>query len=903
MGRVGLDGEHAMSDKTPRDLTAPALCLAAILLAAGLAGCTVPPPVPEAPPVFAQKWGNYGPIGGQFNVLTGVAVDAAGDVYATDSANNRVQKFTGAGVLLTSWGDYGSANGEMKFPSGIAIGPSGDVYVIDSKNYRIQKFTPAGAYLGQWGSYGTADGQFKMPRGIGVDALGNVFVSDALTHRVQKFTGAGAFIGKWGGYGGGDGQMKFPRGLAVDASGFVYVADYTNHRVQKFDGSGIFLGKWGGQGAADGQFSYPYGVAVDHDGDVYVTDVHNHRVQKFTSFGGFLSAWGTHGGDNGEFAEPYGIAVDAATNVFVVDGGNDRIQKFRYVVDSIDVNVLVDGALWSGPVNYTITGPQSYPGTAAPHFVSPAPAGSYTVAYLSGGPPGATFLNSTFLGPKTLVPGGAIDFTLNFTRPTAVRALATLDGLPWSGPLNHTISGFDWNTYASYSYAGTSAPQTTNVAPGTMVVTVPGVGTGFGAGYFVSYVSGGPPGANLTGTTSPSGSVLFAHETKTVTFHFRTHGLGPDTIVVNATLDGAPWTGNVSYRVDLFAIPQPAGSSFVLGSVPHVLSNVPQHSAIQTDPAMGVTGPGAIYFIQYLSGGPPGAALSGFLPAFWTILHHNATKTFTLQFVSPPPTTGSATVDATLDGLPWTGPVAYTLAGPQTVAGTAAPQTHANLAPGSYTLTYASGGPAAATLSGVSPTGAQAVTVGNATAFTLHFRSKPVTGVLAVNATLDGAPWSGPVSYTLSGAQTILGAAAPQTFVGAAGAYTLAYGSGGPPGATFSGITPAATQTLAGGGSVGFTLAFKREAPVETGAIEVLATAAGAGGAAPWSGPVSFTLTGPQNVSGVSAPQTFTGLPVGTYTLTYVSGGPPGMAPYSTTPSATQTLAPGGTLVFRLNFR
>jgi hypothetical protein len=885
------------------DRTASALLLSLVLLAAGLAGCTVPPPVPEDPPLFAQKWGSYGPGNGQFNVLTGVAVDAAGNVYATDSGNDRVQKFSGSGVLLTSWGGYGTANCQMKFHTGIAVGPTGDVFVLDSKNYRVQKFTPTGAYLGQWGSYGTADGQFRMHRGIAVDSLGNVFVSDAMNHRVQKFTSAGVFLSKWGSYGDGDGQMKFPRGVAVDAAGFLYVADYANHRVLKFDGSGVYLGKWGGQGAAEGQFSSPYGVAVDHDGDVYVTDVYNHRVQKFNPFGGFLSAWGAHGSGNGAFDEPYGIAVDSTPQVFVVDGGNDRIQKFRYVVDSIDVGVLVDGAPWAGPINYTLTGPQSYAGTTAPHFVPSAPAGSYTLAYLSGGPPGAYFLNSTFLGPKTLTAGGAIEFTLNFTRPTAMHVQATLNGLPWSGPLNHSISGFDPNTYAWSSYPGTSAPQTTNVTPGTMTVTVPGVGTGPGALYYASYVSGGPPGANLTGTTSTDGPILLGHHTKTVTFHFRTYGLGPNTIVVNATLDGLPWTGNVSSQVDLFAIPQPPGSSFVLASAPQVLSNLPQQNLTLTDPATGATGPGAYYVIQYLGGGPPGATFAGVAPTFWTVLHQNGTKTFTLQFITPPATTGSVVVDATLDGLPWTGAVAYTLAGPQTVSGSSASQTHAGLLPGSYTLAYVSGGPPGASLAAVAPTATQAVTLGNATTFTMHFRSKPVTGALSVNATLDGAPWTGPVNYTLSGAQTILGTAAPQTFVGAAGTYTLAYGSGGPAGAVFSGVTPTATQTLAGGGTVGFTLAFKRAAPVPTGSIEVLATAAGAGGAAPWTGPVSYTLTGPQNVTGAAAPQTFSGLPVGTYTLTYVSGGPPGMTLFSTTPSATQTLTSGGTLVFRLNFR
>lgn len=902
-----------MSMSKTKDRTLPAFSLVALLVTAGLAGCTsaLTDPDPESPPLFAQAWGTYGGQDGQFNVLTGVAVDAAGHVYATDSANNRVQKFSNVGVHLASWGSLGSANGQMKSPSGIAVDAAGDVYVIDSLNYRVQKFSNSGVFLAKWGSYGSADGQFKMPRGIAVDAQGNVFVSDASTHRVQKFDASGAFVAKWGGYGSGDGQMKFPRGLAVDAGGFVYLADYSNDRIQMFTNAGGFVAKWGATGAGDGQFSRPYGVAVDHAGAVYVTDVLNHRVQKLTALGGFLAAWGGHGHNPGEFVEPYGIAVDASKNVFVVDGGHHRLQKFRYVPDAIAVDVLLDGLPWAGPVAYSITGPQTVAGSTAPHVATPAAAGAYTLAYLSGGPPGAHLLNSTSFGPKTLSPGGAVTFTLNFTAPTAVKVLATLNGSPWSGSLNHTIQRIDISAfngfYGSWSttYPGVSVPSMQNITPGTGVLTVPGLGTGLAVLAYVNYVSGGPAGASYTGATTSFGSpVLMEHHTRTTTFHFRSDGLTPNSIVVNATLDGAPWSGPVGWQVDQFTIPQPPGSTFVGGSVPHALLNVPQANTILTDPTTNATGPGAIYLLQHTGGGPPGASLAGITPAFYAVLHHNGTKTFTLDFVSPPGTVGAATVGAMLDGAPWTGALSYTLAGPQTVSGASAASSHASLPVGAYTLAYVSGGPANASFTSVGPSATQTVTAGNATSYVLHFRSHPTTGAIKVNATLDGAPWTGAVNYTLTGGQAITGTAAPQTFMGAAGTYTLAFVSGGPAGANLVSILPSATQTLAGGGGAAFTLVFEsKEQRPEPGTIVVEATLAGAGGAVVWTGPLNFTLSGPQTLLGSSVGQNFAMAPAGTYTLAYGSGGPPGATLHSITSAPTQTLSPGGTVTFRLNFR
>jgi RHS repeat-associated protein len=83
------------------------------------------------------------------------------------------------------------------------------------------------------------------------------------------------------------------------------------------------------------------------------------------------------------------------------------------------------------------------------------------------------------------------------------------------------------------------------------------------------------------------------------------------------------------------------------------------------------------------------------------------------------------------------------------------------------------------------------------------------TGVLQVNATLDGAPWTGSVNYTLSGPEILNGNTVPADFQNhLAGSYTLTYLSGGPSGATLVGMSPSNTQTLNGGGVASFTLNF-----------------------------------------------------------------------------------------------
>jgi hypothetical protein len=43
---------------------------------------------------FIKKWGSNGTADGQFSSLSGVAVDSSGNVYATDTGNNRIQVFS-----------------------------------------------------------------------------------------------------------------------------------------------------------------------------------------------------------------------------------------------------------------------------------------------------------------------------------------------------------------------------------------------------------------------------------------------------------------------------------------------------------------------------------------------------------------------------------------------------------------------------------------------------------------------------------------------------------------------------------------------------------------------------------------------------------------------------------------
>lgn len=306
------------------------------------------PAIADSPPSFVTAWGSRGTDPGQFKNPQGVAVDSVGNVYVADTNNNRIQKFTAAGVFLAQWGTYGPGNGQFDQPWAIAVDADDNVYVTEHNNHRVQRFSATGTFLTTWGTRGTGNGQFDSPFGIAVDGDGNVYVSEYGNSRVQKFTATGDYLLQWGTRGTGPGEFQEPQGVAVDGAGHVFVADYSNHRVQKFTSTGTFLTDWGTQGTGDGQFDYPAGVAVDDDGTVYVTEYIGNRVQRFTSTGAFLTKWGTPGSGEGAFSQPPGVAVDTVGNVFVADNGNNRIQRFGDRTEpTVEIVTPSDGAAFA----------------------------------------------------------------------------------------------------------------------------------------------------------------------------------------------------------------------------------------------------------------------------------------------------------------------------------------------------------------------------------------------------------------------------------------------------------------------------------------------------------------------------------------------------------------------------
>lgn len=111
------------------------------------------------PPRYISEWGGYGTGPGEFNSPDGVTVSDSGFVYVADNLNQRIQRFTTAGGVVTRWGYLGTVSGAFYAPSDSAVDSAGGAYMTDSNNNRAQKFRTDGQYLASWGAYGAGPGR------------------------------------------------------------------------------------------------------------------------------------------------------------------------------------------------------------------------------------------------------------------------------------------------------------------------------------------------------------------------------------------------------------------------------------------------------------------------------------------------------------------------------------------------------------------------------------------------------------------------------------------------------------------------------------------------------------------------------------------------------------------------
>lgn len=279
-----------------------------------------------------------------FNSPSGVAVDAAGNIYVSDFDNDRVMKWVpgaSSGVVVAGGNGPGNAANQLSGAGGIWVTPNGDLYVVDQSNHRVQKWT-SGATVGitvaGGNGQGSAPNQLSFPTAIFMDASNTLYISDFNNNRVQKWVAgaiSGTTVAGGNGYGDAANQLSNPAGIFVDLNNNVFVTDPANSRVQEWApgaGFGVTVAGGNGQGNASNQLNVPDAIWVDANGNLFISDNGNNRIQEWAAgigFGKTIAGTGVVNNTDLGLSDPVAIFMDKSGNLFVADALNYRVQEFK----------------------------------------------------------------------------------------------------------------------------------------------------------------------------------------------------------------------------------------------------------------------------------------------------------------------------------------------------------------------------------------------------------------------------------------------------------------------------------------------------------------------------------------------------------------------------------------------
>ena len=255
-------------------------------------------------------------IAAQLSHPMGVAFDSSSNMYIVDEYNHLIRKVSTSGIITTVAGnvnaagfsgDGGPAAGaKLYYPTGIAVDSTGNLYITDSGNNRIRKVNTSGTITtvagngnaGYSGDGGLATAaMLNAPIDVKVDNAGNLFFTDYSNQRIRKINTSG-IIGTvagtgTGGFSGDGGQataamLNGPFGVAVDSGGNLSFADWGNNRIRKVAPNGIIstvagTGSYGFSGdggpAIGANVFSPTGITFDNAGNLILADSANSRIR------------------------------------------------------------------------------------------------------------------------------------------------------------------------------------------------------------------------------------------------------------------------------------------------------------------------------------------------------------------------------------------------------------------------------------------------------------------------------------------------------------------------------------------------------------------------------------------------------------------------------------------------
>ena len=303
--------------------------------------------------------------------------DAAGNLYFSDTFNNRIRRVDGSRGIITTIagngeegfsGDGGPATqAALNQPYGIVLDHAGNLYIADRLNRRVRRVdaasgiitTLAGTGEAAYGGDGgpAAQGGLAEPNGLAFGpGEGVLYITDVADNRVRAVDLAAGTIATFAGTGAaehsGDGGKARDAGtfgaraVKVAADGTVYILERQGSSLRAVNPTtgiittiaGTTARGYSGDGgpALAAVFDAPKEMAIDRDGSLLIVDTENHAIRRIARNSGIVSniAGGRQGsgGDGGPATaagldRPHGAVVGPDGAIYIGDTNNHRVRK------------------------------------------------------------------------------------------------------------------------------------------------------------------------------------------------------------------------------------------------------------------------------------------------------------------------------------------------------------------------------------------------------------------------------------------------------------------------------------------------------------------------------------------------------------------------------------------------
>ncbi|MBX7220145.1 MAG: IPT/TIG domain-containing protein [Blastocatellia bacterium] len=320
----------------------------------------------------------------------GLAVDALGNLFFSDSGNQRIRRVDArTGMLSTIAGKgvpnvQGQINGgysgdtgpasqaELNNPGSLAFDAQGNLYVADVGNFRIRRIGretgliatvvgigPIAPFQGGFrGDGGPAtEAQLSVVEHITLDGLGNLYIGDSGNYRVRQVDARTGIIttivgaGKLSVKDGTRATSTFflsPNGIALDSKGNILVCDSFGHRVYRIDGQTWLVSNYAGNGnggpgggdggpATSGVIREARQITLDTKDNLFITDTADSRIRQVDAATGVIATVAGTGrqgffGDGGlasnaGLSGPFDSLMDKDGNLLIADSFNNRVRR------------------------------------------------------------------------------------------------------------------------------------------------------------------------------------------------------------------------------------------------------------------------------------------------------------------------------------------------------------------------------------------------------------------------------------------------------------------------------------------------------------------------------------------------------------------------------------------------